>query len=86
MKYIIEKARGAFYAGSEKIAQKGLKLRRYLNLNSVKKMVGSLHLKASQLVFLHVSRNEQKKLLSQKAKAKARKMAKKKGKAKRRKR
>ncbi|MFA5077718.1 MAG: hypothetical protein WC488_04810 [Candidatus Micrarchaeia archaeon] len=65
MKYVIEKAKGAFYAGSEKLAQKGLKLRRYLSLNSVRKMVSSLHLSASSLLFRGVTRSEQKKILAQ---------------------
>lgn len=84
MKYIIEKAKGAFYAGSEKVANKGLKLRRYLNLNGVANMVKSLRLSASSLVFRGFTKNEQKKIIAV-AKTAAQKKAKPKSKKKGRK-
>lgn len=77
MKYIIEKAKGAFYAGSESLTRKGLKLRHYLNLNSVRKAVASLHVSASSVLFRGVSKNEQNKILGQ-AKAAKRKAPKRK--------
>lgn len=61
-KYLIQKMKGAFYAGSEKLAEKGLTLRKYLDLNSVINMLRSLRLPGSSLVFRGVSKNEQKKI------------------------
>ncbi len=67
MKYVIAKMKGAFYAGSEKIAEKGLKIRRYVSLRGVKDMVKALHLSASSLIFRGVSKGEQKKITGAKA-------------------
>lgn len=83
VKYLITKMKGAFYAGSEKIAEKGLKLRKYVSLDGVKKMVNALHLSASSIIFSHVSRSEQKKILSSGKKAAAKPKAKKKAKKRR---
>lgn len=86
MKYIIEKTKGAFYAGMDKIAAKGLKLRRYVSLDSVRKMAKALRLSPSSVVFKGVSKGEQNKILSvdkQTANKKSKK-AKKKAKASRR--
>ncbi len=63
MKYIIKKMKGAFYAGSEKLAQKGLALRKYLSVSAVKNMIKALQLSASSLIFQGVSRGEQKKIM-----------------------
>lgn len=63
MKYIIRKMKGAFYAGSEKLAQKGLALRKYLSISAVKNMIKALQLSASSLIFQGVSRGEQKKII-----------------------
>lgn len=71
VKYVIKKMKGAFYAGSEKVEQKGLTLRRYLSLEGLAKMVKALHLSASSLVFNGLSSNEQKKVLGGGKKAKA---------------
>lgn len=77
MKYIIEKAKGGFYAGSEKIAAKGLTLRRYLDLNSIVKMAKGLHLTASSVVFRGLTKGEQNKVLGKKRAPKPWKKAKK---------
>ncbi len=71
VKYVIKKMKGAFYAGSEKVAQKGLTLRRYLSLDGLAKMVKALRLSASSLAFSGLSSNEQKKVLGGGRKAKA---------------
>lgn len=76
MKYIISKMKGAFYAGSEQIYAKGLKLKKYLRLSDMANMVKSLHLSASSLIFKGVSRGEQSKIAAAtgaKAKVAARK-------------
>lgn len=62
MKYVISKMKGAFYAGSEKIYAKGLKLKKYLSLTAVANMVKSLHLSVSSLIFKGVTKNEQNKI------------------------
>lgn len=85
MKYVIEKMKGAFYAGSEKIASRGLRLRRYMSLDSVRNMAKALRLSASSVSFKGVSKGEQDKILSAK-KAAPRKSAKKKAKTKKRRR
>ncbi len=83
VRYVIKKMKGAFYAGSEKIAEKGLALKRYLSLDSVSKMVKALHLSASSILFEGVSKAEQNKILGKKSSSpkkasKAKKKAKKK--------
>lgn len=62
MKFVIQKIKGAFYAGSEKIAEKGLKLKRYIGLDGIKKMVNALHLSSSSLIFRGLNKNEQIKI------------------------
>ncbi len=67
LKYVVKKMKGACYDGSEKIAAKGLALRRYASLDAVKKMAKARHLSASSLMFNGVSKNEQRKILGMKA-------------------
>ncbi|VVB98374.1 Uncharacterised protein [uncultured archaeon] len=86
VKYVIQKMKGAFYAGSEKIAEHGLKMRRYLSLGRVAQMVKSLHLSASSLVFKGVSKGEQMKILGAKKASKGAKKSRKAAKKKSRKR
>ena len=89
MKYIVAKVKGIFYAGSEKVYEKGLKLKKYLNPSAVANMAKAFHLSFSSLIFKGVSKGEQSKIAKNlKAKpapakirkAPAKKKAKKKGK------
>lgn len=83
VKYVVQKMKGAFYAGSETIAQSGRKLKRYASLDGVANMVKALHISASALVFRGVSKGEQKKIVGAKSAPKKKSKAKSKGKRKR---
>lgn len=87
IKYTVLKMKGVFYAGSNKIAEQNLKLKKYLNLQDVINMAKALQLSAQSILFKGLSKGEQKKIISASAGAKmsAAKKTKKKTKAKRRK-
>ncbi len=63
-KYIIQKTEGVFFAGPGKIAEKGLTLKKYSNLQDVVNMIKALQFSASSLLFKGVSKGEQKKIIS----------------------